>query len=86
MMKVWNDFVFEGDNDSPIFYSDTEKYTIEETEFESTYTEYEDPDYWKARKLADVGLGGMTLSLGINYALGELPFNLFGFLDPFKKY
>ena len=63
----------------------TEKYT-EETEYEFTYTEFEYPDEWEARKLADVGLGGMTLSLGINYALGELPFNLFGFLDPFKKY
>ena len=64
----------------------TEKYTIEETEYEFTYTEFEYPVEWEARKLADVGLGGMTLSLGINYALGELPFNLFGFLDPFKKY
>ena len=64
----------------------TEKFTIEEAEHDITYTEFEYPDIWEARKLADVGLGGMTLSLGINYALGELPFNLFGFLDPFKKY
>ena len=28
-----------------------------------------------------INLGGMAFSLGINYALGELPFNLFGFLD-----
>ena len=34
----------------------------------------------------EISLGGMTFSLGVNYALGELPINLFGFLDPFKKH
>ena len=34
----------------------------------------------------DVNLGGINLNLGVSYALGELPFNLFGFLDPLKKH
>ena len=34
----------------------------------------------------DLSLSALGLNLGVNYALGELPFNLFGFLDPFKKY
>ena len=35
---------------------------------------------------SDLNLSGMGFNLGINYALGELPFNLFGFLDPMKKH
>ena len=42
--------------------------------------------YWDFLGLEDIGLGGMSFSVGANYALGELPFNLFGFLDPFKKH
>lgn len=34
----------------------------------------------------DMKLGGITFTAGINYSLGELPINIFGFLDPFKKY
>lgn len=34
----------------------------------------------------DMNLGGLKFSAGINYSLGSLPFNLFGFLDPLKKY
>ncbi len=34
----------------------------------------------------DMSLGGITFQLGVAYELGELPFNLFGFLDPFKKH
>ena len=34
----------------------------------------------------DLSLSALGFNLGVNYALGELPFNLFGFLDPFKKY
>ncbi|MCD6102139.1 MAG: hypothetical protein J7J77_03695, partial [Candidatus Cloacimonetes bacterium] len=34
----------------------------------------------------DLNLGGLKFSAGINYSLGALPFNLFGFLDPLKKY
>lgn len=34
----------------------------------------------------DLNLGGFGIYLGANYALSELPFNLFGFLDPLKKY
>ncbi len=34
----------------------------------------------------DMNLGGLKFSAGINYSLGSLPFNLFGFLDPLKKH
>ncbi|MCK4357738.1 MAG: hypothetical protein KAW92_03175 [Candidatus Cloacimonetes bacterium] len=34
----------------------------------------------------DLNLGGLKVSAGINYSLGSLPFNLFGFLDPLKKH
>ena len=34
----------------------------------------------------DLNLSALGLNLGVNYSLGELPFNLFGFLDPFKKH
>lgn len=34
----------------------------------------------------DLSLSAFGVNLGVNYALGELPFNLFGFLDPFKKH
>ena len=31
-------------------------------------------------------MGGLGINMGVTYAVGELPFNLFGFLDPFKKH
>ena len=31
-------------------------------------------------------LGGWGFKVGVDYALGELPFDLFGFLDPMKKH
>ena len=31
-------------------------------------------------------MGGLTITIGASYELGELPFNLFGFLDPLKKH
>lgn len=34
----------------------------------------------------ELSLSALGFNLGVNYALGELPFNLFGFLDPFKKH
>lgn len=34
----------------------------------------------------DMRLGGVNVGIGISYSLGELPFNLFGFLDPLKQY
>lgn len=34
----------------------------------------------------DLSLSALGFSLGVNYALGELPINLFGFLDPLKKH
>ena len=53
---------------------------------ENTYTEVEYPLAWEALGYNDINLGGMSFSVGANYALGELPINLFGFLDPFKKH
>ena len=35
---------------------------------------------------SDLNMGGITFGLGLTYALGELPINIFGFLDPFKKH
>ena len=37
-------------------------------------------------KYGDMNLGGLKLNFGVNYALSELPVDVFGFLDPFKKY
>ncbi len=34
----------------------------------------------------EVDLGGLNVNFGVSYSLSELPINLFGFLDPFKKY
>jgi len=34
----------------------------------------------------DLNMGGLTITIGVSYELGELPINLFGFLDPFKKH
>ena len=34
----------------------------------------------------DLSLSALGFNIGINYALGELPINVFGFLDPFKKH
>ena len=41
---------------------------------------------WTGDEYDKIALGGMSFSVGANYALGELPINLFGFLDPFKKH
>jgi len=51
-----------------------------------TYTKLEYPLIWESLGYSDISLGGISFSLGVNYALGELPINLFGFLDPFKKH
>lgn len=34
----------------------------------------------------DLQLGGISITLGVNYALAELPVNIFGWLDPYKRY
>jgi len=34
----------------------------------------------------DLNMGGVTATIGFSYELGELPINLFGFLDPLKKH
>jgi hypothetical protein len=34
----------------------------------------------------DLNMGGFTITIGASYELGELPINIFGFLDPFKKH
>jgi hypothetical protein len=50
-------------------------------DYESTY---EGPDV--TDMYPDLSLSALGFNLGVNYALGELPFNIFGFLDPFKKH
>lgn len=34
----------------------------------------------------DLRLGGLMLNVGLSYSFGELPVNLFGFLDPLKRH
>jgi len=47
---------------------------------------FSDTDSKVEENYPDLNLGGLKFSAGINYSLGALPFNLFGFLDPFKRY
>lgn len=54
--------------------------TYDGTEY-YTYTGDEVADLYP-----DLYLGGWTFKIGVDYALGELPVNLFGFLDPMKKH
>lgn len=39
-----------------------------------------------AKMYPDLSLSALGFNLGVNYALGELPINIFGFLDPLKKH
>lgn len=34
----------------------------------------------------DLNLGGLSISAGLSYSLAELPWNVFGFLDPLKRH
>jgi hypothetical protein len=52
--------------------------------YDGNETTYEGTDV--ADIYPDLSLSAFGLNLGVNYALGELPFNLFGFLDPLKKH
>lgn len=49
--------------------------------FEETYEGSDVTDLYP-----DLSLSALGFNLGVNYALGELPINIFGFLDPFKKH
>jgi hypothetical protein len=49
--------------------------------FEETYEGTDVTDLYP-----DLSLSALGFNIGINYALGELPINVFGFLDPFKKH
>ena len=42
--------------------------------------------YSSALDYTDLKMGGLQMNIGVSYSLGELPFNLFGFLDPLKKH
>ena len=61
--------------------------TVDDTDYDLTedYSVYFNGVDFEDR-FEDMNLGGMRINLGVNYAVGELPFNLFGFLDPFKKH
>jgi hypothetical protein len=63
-------------------WGDAEPQTMTELD----YAIYNIGHTWEGDGLTDLSLGGMAFSVGANYALGELPINLFGFLDPFKKH
>ena len=48
-------------------------------------------DYWNKGGYPYLGndplsLSGLAIRVGIDYSLGSLGFDLFGFLDPLKKY
>jgi len=60
--------------------------TVDETEYDLTenYSTYFNGTF--DENFEDYNSGGLSINLGINYALGELPINIFGFLDPFKKH
>lgn len=40
----------------------------------------------RLRDYDEMELGGVYFGAGLSYSLGSLPFNLFGWLDPYKKY
>ena len=42
--------------------------------------------YSSALDYSELKMGGLQMNVGASYSLGELPFNLFGFLDPLKKH
>ncbi|NQV14560.1 hypothetical protein HQ531_03810 [bacterium] len=48
--------------------------------------EYEIDEDYITTYYDDLKMGGLMINIGASYALGELPINVFGFLDPFKKY
>ena len=52
---------------------------------EEDLTEYIDT-YSTTLDYSTLRMGGLGINMGVTYAVGELPFNLFGFLDPFKKH
>lgn len=41
---------------------------------------------WSREDSRDLRMGGTTIGIGFTYALGALPFNLFGFLDVMRNY
>ena len=65
-------------------YSDGESYNTGET-----YVDHWNEDggsYWAGYTDKAMNTGGLSIKLGIDYSLGSLGFDLFGFLDPLKKY
>lgn len=51
--------------------------TYDDTDYEFVVT---DPTY------SDLNMGGIMANIGISYALGEFAGNIFGFIDPLKKF
>ena len=47
---------------------------------------WNEDEWWYDEEVNALSLGGTTLRVGIDYSLGEMSFDLFGFLDPYKKY
>ena len=49
----------------------------------------EGDDSYEAKDIGsftDLSLGGLAIGVGIEYSIGETSVDVFGFLDPFKKY
>lgn len=48
--------------------------------------DYDPVEFADLTTYEDLNLGGLTIQIGAAYELGELPIDIFGFLDPFKKH
>ena len=65
-------------------YSDGESYWTGEK-----YVDHWNEDggsEWAGSTEKAMNTGGFSIKVGIDYSLGSLPIDIFGFLDPYKKY
>lgn len=64
------------------------------TEYKYGFKPFNKTFYYNGKKVEqsinnendDISLGGVSININFIYELGQLPFNIFGALDPFKKY
>ncbi|MCK5537053.1 hypothetical protein KAJ27_17980 [bacterium] len=62
----------------------TGSYSYDDVDYDVDFL-LEEP-FYSAFKYDELNMGGVMINVGASYALSELPINIFGFLDPFKKY
>jgi len=68
------------------------KYKNSDYDYDYEYTSDEDLARWNEESddwygvIDPLSLGGLNIKIGIDYSLGESSVDLFGFLDPMKKY